>query len=108
MAQKVQIILEDDLSGGVATGTVAFALEGVSYEIDLSDDNAARLRAAMAPWIGHARRVSGRRGAGGKKAKGGGDSATEIRAWARQQGLEVSARGRVPSEVRQAYERAHH
>ena len=50
MAQRVQIILEDDYDGGTAVETVSFALDGAEYEIDLSAKNAAGLRDALAPW----------------------------------------------------------
>jgi hypothetical protein len=107
MAQRVQIILEDDYDGGDADETVAFALDGAEYEIDLSSTNAARLREELAVWIGHARKTGGRRkrAASGKPAS---DSSTsEIRAWALSEGYEVSSRGRVSAEVREAYDRAH-
>ena len=61
MAQKVQIILEDDLDGSEASQTISFALDGTSYEIDLNDKNAAVLRDALATYVGHARKVSGSR-----------------------------------------------
>jgi hypothetical protein len=60
VAQKVQVLLVDDLDGGAAEQTVTFALDGVSYEIDLNDKHAAELREAFATWIGHARKVTGR------------------------------------------------
>src|SRR3954469_25340014 len=102
MAQKVQIILEDDIDGGEATETVVFALDGTSYEIDLNDKNASALRDALAAYVGHARRGTGarrgRRPAGG--ATSGVHSAREIRAWARSNGHKVPERGRIPAEVR--------
>jgi hypothetical protein len=105
MAQRVQVILEDDYDGGTAEETVAFALDGAEYEIDLSAENAQALRDALAPWVAHARKVGGRRKRGLKPV---GDSSTsEIRAWAQANGQKVSSRGRVSSEVREAYERAH-
>jgi hypothetical protein len=105
MAQRVQVILEDDYDGGTAEETVSFALDGAEYEIDLSSENAAGLRDALAPWLAHARKTGGRRKRGAKPA---GDSSTsEIRAWALANGHDVSSRGRVSSEVREAYERAH-
>ena len=116
MAQRVQIILEDDYDGGEADETVSFALDGAEYEIDLSSGNANKLRDELAVWIGHARKTGGRRrragGAVGSPAKaadssGGAGSTSEIRAWALANGHEVSSRGRVSSEVREAYERAH-
>ncbi len=57
MAQKVQVILVDDVDGGEAAETVSFALDGVSYEIDVSQKNAKALRDALGAWVGHARRV---------------------------------------------------
>ncbi|MEJ2579399.1 MAG: Lsr2 family protein, partial [Kineosporiaceae bacterium] len=62
MVQKTQVILIDDIDGGEADETVSFALDGVSYEIDLSEGNAEGLRESLADWIGHARRVGGRSG----------------------------------------------
>ena len=61
MAQRVQIILEDDYDGGTADETVSFALDGAEYEIDLSSKNATGLRDALAPWVSHARKIGGRR-----------------------------------------------
>lgn len=113
MAQRVEIVLEDDVDHGPATQTVNFALDGVEYEIDLSDENAEKLRADFAPWVGHARRSGGRRKSGGGSGRSGGrgDStkanATDVRTWAAENGMQVSSRGRVPTEVREAYERAH-
>lgn len=110
MAQRIVYRLEDDLDNTEAAETIVFGLDSVSYEIDLSDSNAARLRDLLAPYVAAARRVGGRRrtgsAAGGRK-RGAGSSATEIRAWAGENGYQVSSRGRVPAEVREAYERAH-
>jgi hypothetical protein len=113
MAQRVQIILEDDYDGGEADETVSFALDGAEYELDLSSANAEKLRNEFAAWIGHARKTGGRRrrttGGSSKAADGadGSGSTSEIRAWAQANGHDVSSRGRVSSEVREAYERAH-
>ena len=109
MAQKVQIVLEDDIDGGEASQTVTFGLDGTSYEIDLNDANAEKLRDAVAPFIGHARKVSsgarrGRRAAG--STNNGGVSAKEIRDWARSAGYTVPERGRIPAEVRNAFDAA--
>ncbi|WP_149203761.1 histone-like nucleoid-structuring protein Lsr2 [Actinotalea subterranea] len=108
MAQKVQVVLVDDIDGGKADETVTFALDGVSYEIDLSTGNAAALRDAFASWVGHARRVGGRtrtarRSTGGSTRASGGQSA-EIRDWARANGYTVNERGRIPAEVKAAYD----
>jgi hypothetical protein len=110
MAQRVNVVLVDDIDGSDAAETVSFALDGVDYEIDLSDKHAAELRDAVALYVGHARRTGGRRkgsrrsgsGSGGS-GSGGGTSAADIRAWARENGWEVPERGRVSAEVREAY-----
>lgn len=112
MAQKVQVILVDDLDGGEAEETVSFALDGVSYEIDLSAGNAAQLRDSLGSWIGHARRVggraaSGRRAASAPRGRSGSRDLTAVRSWARDNGFQVSDRGRVSSEVLTAYDAAH-
>jgi len=110
MAQKVQIVLEDDIDGGEASQTVTFALDGTSYEIDLNDANAEKLRAAIAPFVGHSRKVAsaGRRGPGRRAnpAVIGGVSAKEIREWAHSNGHAVPERGRIPADIRAAYEAA--
>jgi len=117
MAQKIHIVLEDDLDGSEATETVSFGLDGTSYEIDLNDEHAEELRGALATYVGHARKVSGtRRGGGGggggrrssgSSSNGSGPSAKEVREWARENGYEVPDRGRVSAEVREAYDAAH-
>ncbi|MDQ1288794.1 MAG: hypothetical protein QG622_2360 [Actinomycetota bacterium] len=112
MAQKVQVILVDDVDGGEADETVSFALDGVSYEIDVSSANAEAIREALATWVEHARRVGGRssaRGRSGAKSRPASERTdlSDVRAWARENGFQVSDRGRVSSEVRAAYEAAH-
>jgi hypothetical protein len=106
MAQKVHITLEDDLDGGDATETVAFGLDGRSYEIDLNDKNAKALRDALAKYLGVARRAGGRSAAAKRRTQVG-TSAREIRDWARSTGRQVPDRGRIPSEIREAFEAAH-
>jgi len=117
MAQKVHIILEDDLDGSEATETVSFGLDGTNYEIDLNDDNANALREALATYVGHGRKVSGTRrsnGGGGARrtssagsSSSDGPSAKEVREWARENGHDVPERGRIPADVREAYDSAH-
>lgn len=114
MAQKTQVILVDDVDGSEATQTITFALDGVSYEIDLNDEHAAALRESLEEWTSKARRTAGRRSSGrrssGRRRSAGAASSGEtqrIREWAREQGLEVSDRGRISAEVREAYEAAH-
>ena len=108
MAQKVNIVLVDDIDGSEATETISFGLDGTTYEIDLNDKNAAKLRDGLATYIGHGRKVGsaprrGRRSA----AAANGPSAREIREWARANGYDVPDRGRVSSDVREAYDKAH-
>jgi len=115
MAQKVNIILVDDIDGSEATQTVSFGLDGSNYEIDLNDDNANALREALAPYLGHARKVARGGGSGARRGRSGagagagngGASAKEIREWARANGHDVPERGRIPADVREAYESAH-
>lgn len=109
MAQKVTIVLIDDIDGGEATETIAFSLDGANYEIDLNDDNAAKLRDAVAPFVGHARKVTGgpaRRGARRAAGRTDGPNAKDVRAWAAANNYKVSDRGRVPADVVAAYEAA--
>ena len=111
MAQKIQVLLVDDMDGGVATETVSFGLDGGSYEIDLSSNNATMLRAALADYIAHARRPSKARAAAARPARTPARADREqtqaIREWARKNGHNVNDRGRVPASVLEAYEAAH-
>jgi hypothetical protein len=106
MAQRVHIVLEDDLDGSEANETVMFGLDGSSYEIDLSDKNAAKLRELLAKYVGAGRRSSAR-GRKTSRRSSGGTSAADVREWARSHGHEVSERGRVSADIRAAYDAAH-
>ena len=100
MAQKVNIVLVDDLDGADATETVSFGLDGASYEIDLNDKNAATLREALAGYVGVGRKVGGRLAPRGRDDRPHSvRAASEIRDWARRNGYDVSDRGRVSAEV---------
>ena len=107
MAQRVQVLLIDDIDGSEGAETITFALDGVSYEIDLSNKNAAKLRDAFAVWVGNARKVG--RGAsstsarGSRRASRSGNDTAAVRAWAKENGYEVSERGRISREVMDAY-----
>jgi hypothetical protein len=108
MAQRVNVVLVDDIDGSDASETVTFGLDGVQYEIDLSDGHADELRQAMALYVGHGRRAGGRKRSAtnvraSSSSRAGGPSAAEIRAWARENGWDVPERGRVSAEVREAY-----
>ncbi|MEW1696663.1 Lsr2 family protein [Streptomyces sp. NPDC093249] len=109
MAQKVQVLLVDDLDGVEADETVTFALDGKTYEIDLTAANAEKLRDLLDPYTKSGRRTGGRttggRGKGRVVATGGQDTA-KIRAWAKENGMNVNDRGRVPADIKAAYEDA--
>ncbi|MER0244527.1 Lsr2 family protein [Streptomyces sp. 796.1] len=109
MAQKVQVLLVDDLDGGEADETVTFALDGKTYEIDLTTANADKLRSALEPYTKSGRRTGGRAAGGRGRVRTGASSSQDtakIRAWAKENGYEVNDRGRVPATVREAYEKA--
>jgi hypothetical protein len=118
VAQQTILELVDDLDGGEADETVAFALDGVEFVIDLSTANAARLRDTLAEFVGHARRTGGRtaRGRGHNGSANGGNGAhgtngkpdvQAVRAWARSQGETVADRGRVPQTLLTRFQEAH-
>ena len=107
MAKRVQVFHTDDIDGSEAAESISFALDGIGYTIDLSDANARKLRDALAPYIAAGERERGARKPAASRRRSGGTAATEIRAWAIAQGMQVSSRGRVSAEVREAYERAH-
>jgi hypothetical protein len=113
MAQKVNIVLVDDIDQSDAEETVTFGLDGKEYAIDLSSANAGSLRDALAPYVAHARPVGGRSrrttssSSAAAKTPAGGAAPAEIRAWARDNGFDVPERGRVSAEVREAYAAAH-
>ena len=118
MAQQVNVKFVDDLDGSVATGTVSFALDGRAYEIDLSEDNAARLRESLRVVCGAARK-GGESAARGRRAPKmttksvrrpqplDREQTAAIRAWARQNGHQVSERGRISKTVVDAFQAAH-
>ena len=106
--QRNQLVLIDDIDGSEGAKTVTFGLDGNTYEIELSEANAAALREAIAPYLAVGRPISSTGKARQPRRRAAtSNSATEIRAWAQEQGMAVSARGRVPAEIRQAYEAAH-
>jgi hypothetical protein len=106
MATKITVALEDDLDGGPAVETVRFSVGGAEYQIDLNKKNAAAFRKKLAPFIEHARRAGrGPRRRAGRSAAGR-ERGAAIRAWASEQGIAVSARGRIPAGVVEQYEAA--
>lgn len=102
MAQKVSVLLTSDLSGDEADVTVNFGLDGAGYEIDLTSDEAAKLRDAMAPYVGNARRVGKATGRAGARTTVGPDPKA-VRAWAASQGITVPERGRIPKDVTEKF-----
>ena len=106
MAQRVNIVLVDDIDDSDAEETVTFGLDGKEYAIDLNAKNARKLRDALAPYVAHGRSVSSR-GSRRSSAKSSGAAPSEIRAWARDNGMDVPERGRVSAAVREAYAAAH-
>ena len=102
MAQKIQTLFIDDLDGSEAEGTVRFGLDGTEYEIDLNAEHAQALRDALARYVRAARRAGGAArlpARGGRNARADGIDSTEVREWAKAQGIEVKDRGRVPAEL---------
>lgn len=110
MAQKIDVRLVDDLDGTEATGTISFNLDGKAYEIDLSTDNANKMRDSLAPFIAAARRSSGRiptpkmtSRPTRSPVRTDYEQNQAIREWAQARGMKVSDRGRIPAEVLEAY-----
>lgn len=110
MAQRTTVQLVDDLDGGPADETLAFGLDGRSYEIDLSDVNAKQLRDSLEQYIGAARKTGGRLAAGkpntGGSRPGRNPESSAIREWATRNGHQVNGRGRIPRHVVDAYHAA--
>jgi len=106
MAQKVTVALEDDLDGGPADETLRFGFEGAAFEIDLSSKNARAFRTQLAPFIEHARKAG--RGPARRAARtaAGRQRSSDIRAWAKDHGVAVSDRGRIPASVLEQYQEA--
>jgi Lsr2 len=102
VAQKIQTVFIDDLDGSEAEGTVRFGLDGAEYEIDLNAGHARALRDALARYVQAARRAGGsarRPARSGRRAQADGVDSTEVREWAKAQGIDVKDRGRVPAEL---------
>jgi hypothetical protein len=118
MAQRVKVMLVCDLHEEETSGTetVTFSLDGAAYELDLCDEHSRGFREALGPYVGMARRAGGggrsaRPGRASRQARRGHDgerrNSGDVREWARAQGIEISARGRIPSSVMERYAAAH-
>lgn len=110
MAKRVEVFLIDDLDGSEASETVTFGLDGSTYEVDLSSDNAAKLRESLGSFIEVGRKKA-RKDTKGRtrmsRSSSNPQRAAQIRAWAKETGLEVNERGRIPQSVVEKYEAAH-
>jgi hypothetical protein len=112
VAKHTTVTLVDDIDGSEADEQVEFAIDGKSYEIDRSAANGSRLRDALAPFISAARRAGGRRSSAASSTSAARPSTDReqnqaIREWAVQQGMKISERGRIPSNVLEAYHQNH-
>ncbi len=107
MARQTQILLVDDIDGSQAAATIRFGFDGVSYEIDLSKEHADQFAEAMGPYVQAARRVSRERRTASTTSRRDRHDQSAIRAWAREQGLKISERGRIPANVLADYEAVH-
>jgi len=105
VAQRVTVELTDDLDGTEAAETIAFRVDGTGYEIDLSKKNAAKMRRDFGRYIEHARRATGGRRSG--RPRRDRHFSSSVREWAKQQGIQISERGRIPASVVSQYEQAH-
>jgi Lsr2 len=109
MAQKVQTLYIDDIDGSEAAGTVRFALDGTEYEIDLSTAHDEALHTALGPYVAHARRIGRTVSRATRGATATGTSAVDthaVRSWAKEQGIDIKDRGRVPAEIIAKYREA--
>jgi hypothetical protein len=108
VAQRTFVEYVDDLDGDTAAGTVSFQLDGRELEIDLSEQNAATLRSILAPYVAAAREPAGRRrgvSSGATATPGRSREKTrQIRSWLRDNGYDLAERGRIPSELIEAYQ----
>lgn len=105
MARKVEVTLVDDFDGTPEASTVAFSFAGTDYEIDLGEARRVEFEELLAPFVAKARKVSRRPAR--SVAPSAAAKPTEIRRWAKEHGIEVSTRGRIPREVTEAYLAAH-
>jgi Lsr2 len=106
VATKISVVLEDDLDGGPADETVRFGLDGVEYEIDLSKQHARAFRRELASFLVHAHQAERGRRRRPARSSSGRQRSSDIRAWAKDAGIQVSDRGRIPAGVAAQYQAA--
>jgi hypothetical protein len=106
MAQRVNVLLIDDIDGSDADETIPFGLDGTHYEIDLNSDHAQELRGQLERYVKAARKVTGPAGRPARVRRTTENDARnkEIRNWARERGLDVNERGRIPADMMAQYE----
>jgi hypothetical protein len=105
--QRVEVHLEDDLTGGPADETVKFGMDGADYEVDLSNRHATEFRRQLAPFVQHARPAQTQRARPRARTAASRERSRDIRAWAEQQGFAVAEHGRLPADVVREYDQAH-
>jgi hypothetical protein len=108
MAKRVITTLEDDLDGSEANETITFSIDGAEYEIDLNDAHANELREALKKYRSVAHKTAGRvRPTRRPTAGAGGNDTKAVRAWAIENGIPISTRGRIQADVMERYAAAH-
>lgn len=104
---RVDVQLEDDLTGGPADETIHFSLDGRYYEIDLNARHAAEFRHRLGPFTEHARPARQQRSRVTRRSAASRERSRQIRLWAEQRGYDLSPHGRLPGNVIQQYDREH-
>jgi Lsr2 len=107
MAQTVIVTVTDDIDGSEGAETVSFSFAGQGYEIDLSQKNHDKFKKGLQPFIDAGRRVSRQGATRTARSRTSRNNSGAIRAWAAEQGLTVSERGRIPASIMAKYEAAH-
>jgi hypothetical protein len=108
LARKIHVQLIDDISGEDAQETLRFSLDAIDYEIDLAAENAEGLRATLAPFVAHGRRVRSAPGSrSARTAPSGREESQKVREWAIANGYSPNSRGRISGDIQKAYNDAH-
>jgi hypothetical protein len=102
---RVDVQLEDDLTGGPADETIHFSLDGRSYEIDLNSRHASEFRHRLVPFTEHARLARPQRQRVTVRSAASRERSRQIRLWAEERGFALSPHGRLPGNVIEEYER---
>jgi len=106
MAQKVTVVLEDDLDGGQADETVRVGFGGTEYELNLSAKNARAFGTQLAPFVERARKAGRGPARRAPRTAAARQGSGEVRAWAKDHGVAVSARGRIPASIIEQFQAA--